>query len=560
MIGKIKRTRIQEIIALGNSGEALQSTSQQIVNKAVHIQITAENGNDDRVQRISKHLEKLAQAAQEAHLEEVDATEDLLVTRLIMDEFSLYTKNSPLSIDEYKQIIFAIERIASKLSPDIHLVIASAPVLWPDNTIHNCALYIQSPSTPDSIPVIHHFEKTNYADVDFRYINTTGQAIPLKEGSTEPTYQPKNILQDTPVKIQDINQYKSALKIITSEGSTFLTAIDICLDHRYRVAETNLKQLIKQLNRHKQEIPLYISQVISSHTIAPIRKNVFTALTQADSKNKSADGMPERATKILQSEFGNSIQLTTYSSMRLEMPFRKRILRALQTEPQTILAEALENPGARLYLTRRLKALIKIGAILDSQIKEEFAEFIGDLSSDFDEPFDQDIWGLDESPLDNVGLKTAFSHSHGLFFTTSPLNSSDTERMELNETDCDLTWIEKIIDDENPSIDPSQDLTHSASPQEQLSTESDFSWVDKLVDDSISSDDQDEMAHQSNYAWIDDLLAESDGNPADEVAAVDKQTLYTAKNLAFFPSIWVETERLNSENKKRPSETIIALR
>ncbi|WP_019216589.1 hypothetical protein [Legionella tunisiensis] len=153
-----KSIQIQEIIAINNNGEILQSAAKEKRGAAWHIQ-EASSSTDDRIARMAAHIENLAAAANTAHSKLNDTTEDSLVTRLSLNEFSLYTKDSPLSLDEYKLLIKRVDGIASQLPPNIHLLLATIPVYWPDNSVHNCALYVQSARSATEKPIINHFAK-----------------------------------------------------------------------------------------------------------------------------------------------------------------------------------------------------------------------------------------------------------------------------------------------------------------------------------------------------------------------------------------------------------------
>ncbi len=65
------------------------------------------------------------------------------ITRIITDEFSFYPKDRPFTLAEYKELIRTISSQAQHLPPDIHLVLATFPVLWPDGVVDNCGLFIR---------------------------------------------------------------------------------------------------------------------------------------------------------------------------------------------------------------------------------------------------------------------------------------------------------------------------------------------------------------------------------------------------------------------------------
>ena len=103
-----KPIQIQEIIAINNNGEILQSKAKELRGTAWYIKDT-NSSTDDRVTRMAAHIENLAAQANTAHRKLEITTADVLVTRLSLNEFSLYTKETPLSLDEYKLLIRAMQ-------------------------------------------------------------------------------------------------------------------------------------------------------------------------------------------------------------------------------------------------------------------------------------------------------------------------------------------------------------------------------------------------------------------------------------------------------------------
>lgn len=376
-----KRIQIQELIAISKTGEVLQSSVKELREQAWHVR--GGKTEENRVERMATHIANLANEARIAHTKRGSSPESVLVTRLILNEFSLYTKDSPLNLSEYKLLIKKIHGITSTLPPDIHLLLATVPVLWSDNSVHNCALYTQSPLIAGGRPIIHHFSKEHASPVDFRYIDeTTGGGFPLR-GDAVGDHSPRVVLGDTEVNTGDFNQFGSAIKIVTSVGEAFITLIDICLDHRMRVAENNLINLITVLKKLGQLIPLYMSQVISSHSIPPIKKHLFVPLTQSDESCKRADGAKPEEEVHLPSSFGGFVDITKFPPIYLDIPYRKRILRHLSTAVagEAILQETITNPGDLAYLYKRVNALAKMGVPLgpEAQVISELDFLQGDL-------------------------------------------------------------------------------------------------------------------------------------------------------------------------------------
>ncbi|WP_156812453.1 hypothetical protein [Legionella tunisiensis] len=177
---------------------------------------------------------------------------------------------------------------------------------------------------------------------------------------------------------EDAHQFESALKIITAEGESFITLIDICLDHREKVAERNLMGLITQLQVCGLTVPLYMSQLITSHTIAPIKKHIFTSLTQADATYKAVDRLFHNEVIHLFSPFGESVDLSVFPPAYLEIPYRKRVLRHLSTAipGQTILEETIANPRMIMHLQKRVRALAALGITMSKEMQQQYQAWL----------------------------------------------------------------------------------------------------------------------------------------------------------------------------------------
>ncbi|WP_412754314.1 hypothetical protein [Legionella donaldsonii] len=140
-----------------------------------------------------------------------------------------------------------------------------------------------------------------------------------------------------------------------------------------KVAENNLINLITMLKNLGHYVPLYMSQVITSHTVAPIRKHLFTLLTQSDEQYKGGTGIAPEDGVHLSSSFGGFVDITKFPPIYLDIPYRKRILRHLATAVagEAILQETLTHPGDLSCLLKRIKALAKMGVPLADFLQDE---------------------------------------------------------------------------------------------------------------------------------------------------------------------------------------------
>lgn len=216
-----------------------------------------------------------------------------LITRVSLDEFSFYTKDSPLTIDEYKYLISEVHKLAKSLPQNIHFQLATFPVYWPNGVVQNCSLYVQSPKQAGQEPLIHHMSKTNSSHIDFQYgymnkgipclIPLAGDRRDLDK-RCEPGYDcdPNVLLQGSGVALHDINQYKNALRITSANGQMALQVVNICLDHAYGIGKQHLRGLIYQLGQHQEHVPVIANHVISSKSIEQVDAHSAATVTHAD--------------------------------------------------------------------------------------------------------------------------------------------------------------------------------------------------------------------------------------------------------------------------------------
>lgn len=277
-----------------------------------------------RAQAIINHISNLLDYAQNVHKDCLIRQSGHQVTRLVMDEFSLYTKDYPLSMAEYRYIIQSIKQKLNVMAPNIHMLVATLPVDWTDYTndpnnkeVHNCALYLQSSTTKNPRGKINHFAKKNASSSDYQY-----HSFSLKpDNYFHPTKSPAVMLKDSGVEINDINQFKSALKYETEFGAIGVICTGICLDHKNNVEEQDLNELLSRLANNKQAIPLHAEHLVSSASIHINDNHLSASVVHSDPnplfckgvKNMNPIGrlqydMTDKTGKI---PFGNCKQGTT---------------------------------------------------------------------------------------------------------------------------------------------------------------------------------------------------------------------------------------------------------
>lgn len=293
---------IQDIVALGNEGEFSQIHDKSYSSEVVF--------------RLLNHIKFLADYVEK---EPTPPTAGEVIKRLTLNEFSLYTKGKPLTLDQYKTFIAGVNDIAKSHSPNIHLVIATLPVLWLDNTVHNAALYVQSPKKVGSAPTLHHFDKKIPSPIDKKYVNKFNKSLLLyREALVTRDYydtplSPNKILKDTPVKLNDPNQYCGAIKIETQSGESFISTVEICIEHSDRLGIEDVNKLIEQLKNHSLSIPEKATHVVTSNSVK-IKEDHLSAsqIIHADPNYKIAN-VKTVSTKNDKPIFGASLELVSYA-------------------------------------------------------------------------------------------------------------------------------------------------------------------------------------------------------------------------------------------------------
>lgn len=428
---------LQELVFNGQGGEISHSSfaievgikdKTAIYIKKPRLSEEKENAADlkeKRILRIIYLITKLASLTRKAHLAAKDKY-PLLITRLVMDEFSLYTSDEPLSVDEFKQLTARISTVVKQLlPPHVHLVIATLPVLWPDGSLRNSALYVQSPSSPQGETLIHYFCKHYDSKVDYRYADEEGHLYKLNTLHDPLSGTPSQVLADCGITFNDVNQFESALKIDLGERS-FITVIDICLDHDHAVGEKSLLALLKQLFDNGKAISLHLSHLLISATVSPKAKKSISAITQADPfycYNYAASAMRKESDLL----FGKTGEawVTTHLPRKLHLPHRLTIL--LNYLSLNFTANDLLQAAARDLQTdfdefaiKRLRALRKMEGIDFSVLGAQGQEFLSLLD------------GLDE--IEKQNQSPLSSKKSTRFFKQMPL-SSHSDRKEKQAHD-----------------------------------------------------------------------------------------------------------------------------
>ncbi|HHS8496379.1 hypothetical protein, partial [Legionella anisa] len=279
--------------------------------------------DNQRVDRMIEQIKALAECAKKN-------SKPTRLTRLITDEFSFYTKNTPLSIEEYKELINRTSEVLKDLPPNIVLILSSIPVLWPDGSLRNAVLHVQSPNTDDSEPIIHHFSKESCSGIDPVYSkdNTVSNCYEFRgDDYSSDEYSPDVVLKDTKVKCNDPNQYKSAILVQGVNLPPIVDAIDVCLDHQNGVAIKNAEQLLKNLSSP----PVYISHIVTSNYIAISEEQLTSSVVHVDHKRRKVEGSDEKKEELVNTAFGTESRVFIYQSKKAE-PIHSKLFRSISNK------------------------------------------------------------------------------------------------------------------------------------------------------------------------------------------------------------------------------------
>lgn len=329
------KLKIRDLIAIGKAGEYIEKEEKDLVD-------TVPPPKDNPVPRLIAHIQQLIQETELAHKSKMERRKakgkaGLLVTRLVLSEFSFYLKDYPLSLDQYKEIIAAIAFFAKKLPPNILLTLSSFPVLWPNEVLHNAAIHVQSPLKEGGTPILHHFDKRKPAKNDKRYFDYNKNKFYPLYGDTyvesdyyETTLSPNILLADTAISVNDSKQYRGTIKVIFEPQSrnkpeiSILSVNELCIEHPRGMGIYNTNKLIKQLPLADEKVPEKASHVISSYSIDVHEDKLVGVLTQADPELPPPNRKSH--TRLFPTNFGNDWHFFTCPSKEIG-PLRNMNLR-----------------------------------------------------------------------------------------------------------------------------------------------------------------------------------------------------------------------------------------
>ena len=162
------------------------------------------------------------------------------ITRLSSNEFALYTKDRPLSQDEFSELVQNIENSTKDLPLNVHLALGTVAVSIQDGPrkLHlNIALYVQGGG--GAHPKLHITPKSNPFEFDRDYEGYKLYGRVLKNVLTKPRGTEKEPVEglktnpnpENPNPRQVLIDYNPVFIVDTEGGAKVFIGMDICADY-----------------------------------------------------------------------------------------------------------------------------------------------------------------------------------------------------------------------------------------------------------------------------------------------------------------------------------------
>ena len=176
------------------------------------------------------------------------------ITRLSTHEFSFYSKQA-LTITEFQLILGDIEKMASRLTPNVHILLSSFAVNTRDSKLLNMSIFIEGGNPPD----IHVFSKNTASNNDVHYTGIS--SLFSQQQDEQVTFHADKISEQDGFTVSS----GSVFEVKTQGGARYTQAIDICLDHELQHSKELLVRRI--LENFDEILPSQIEHCVSSNSI-----------------------------------------------------------------------------------------------------------------------------------------------------------------------------------------------------------------------------------------------------------------------------------------------------
>lgn len=269
------------------------------------------------IERLNDHIHSLFTLANEDHRanycqRETDGTFNIkegkenCITRLTMNEFSLYTEN-PLSIHDFKQLLIKIETMAHELGPNVHVLLSSFAVKVGDK-VANMSVFIEGGRYPN----IHSFAKNTASMVDIDY-KRQEQLFSQQERGVRGTHHADVSADENGLLINT----GSVFEVTTAGGATYTQAVDVCLDHALGHSKALIERKILGEESPDELIPEQIEQCVTSNWIDLHQKSTIASVVLHADPVRSMHEFHQHAlgARSLTAEGLERVKSTKYTSM-----------------------------------------------------------------------------------------------------------------------------------------------------------------------------------------------------------------------------------------------------
>ncbi|MBS0289578.1 MAG: hypothetical protein JSS07_06050, partial [Proteobacteria bacterium] len=236
--------------------------------------------------RLYQHIERMVLTAASEHRQKNCGNSNFLqpgkennITRLVTNEFSLYTK-TPLSIADFNDLQQWLVALAKQAPQNLHLILSSFAVRTPNNKVMNVVAQIECGADPK----VNLIVKNNPSVVDpvySEYVNGYKVNIPnidIKNNDKVNTYQIQLNGKAIPFSFNNVTE------CTTAGGAKFHSCVDICLDHLHGVAKNRLNDKLQQADNISptEFLPSQCSHVVTSNWVGLSPSNSIGIPTHAD--------------------------------------------------------------------------------------------------------------------------------------------------------------------------------------------------------------------------------------------------------------------------------------
>lgn len=252
---------------------------------------------DSLLARMQKQINDLIEYAKKVHHSNNLTDNKECVTLLAFNEFSFYTEQRPIPLNQYKKIISSIKEKGNSLPHNVYIIFSSFPVLL-NETLYNAVLFLESGKKNK----LYSFVKTNRSSLDLLYFNSAGVPYKLADDKNHSFFI--EALKDTAINSHSKNQYQGAIKVKTSRGKSFFIITEICLEHKKKKGMLNLRKLTQQLQHHHKFIPKHAIHVITSNSVT-LRHNHLVSPTYIHADPYRIKNIKHKRSRLVTNFFGN---------------------------------------------------------------------------------------------------------------------------------------------------------------------------------------------------------------------------------------------------------------